>query len=101
MWGEMGEGYIMGLPECRKIYDSIPYEKKIPATKFLKEHLLEKNKILRRAINKDPIHWFTLYHFHWGMWVRNLLRENNFSEEYFGISNLDDIYVELVEDAVK
>jgi hypothetical protein len=37
----------------------------------------------------------------WGMSVRNLLRQKGFSEEHFGIDNLDDIYISLVEEALK
>jgi hypothetical protein len=34
------------------------------------------------------------------MSVRNLLREKGFNEKYFGVHNLDDIYVALVEEAL-
>lgn len=39
-------------------------------------------------------------HFSWGMGVRNLLRTEGFGEDFFGIDNLDDYYVPLVELAV-
>jgi len=92
----------MGLPENKLVYDFVLTSKKEAAKKFLFELISEKNKKkIRREIKKDPISWFAKYHFHWGMAIRNKLRENGFGEEYFMIKNLDDIYVELVEDAVK
>ena len=36
----------------------------------------------------------------WGMGLRNGLREHGYGEAAFGIDNLDDIYVALVEEAV-
>lgn len=36
----------------------------------------------------------------WGMGVRNALREHGFGEEPFGVRNLDNIYVPLIEEAV-
>lgn len=90
----------MGLKECKKIYNKITMDKKIPAIEFLKNNLREKEKI-RKEIKKNPETWFAPYHFHWGMFIRNLLRNNKFGEKYFEIGNLDDIYVELVEDALK
>ena len=92
----------MGLPECYEVYRLLPTAKKAAAKKFLYELISEKDKKqLRKEIKKDPIHWFTPYHFHWGMNIRNSLRHGGFGEEYFFIKNLDDIYVELVEDTVK
>ncbi len=90
----------MGLPENKKLYDSLPLEKKQAAINFLKAKLMDKGKI-QLAIAKDPKGWFASYHFNWGMFVRNLLRHAGLNEEYFGIKNLDDIYVELVEDTVR
>lgn len=40
------------------------------------------------------------YHMGWGMGVRNALREHGFGEEPFGVRNLDNIYVPLIEEAV-
>lgn len=90
----------MGLPECRKAYEAIPASKREPAIAYLRKHLAEKEKI-RRLIKKDSVNWCIPYHLTWGMTVRNKLRGAGFGEEYFNIGNLDDIYVELVEDAVR
>jgi len=92
----------MGLPECRIIYNALLEEKKNPAIDCLKKFITKKDKIeIRKAIKKDSEGWFAFHHFEYGMHIRNLLRKKGFGEEYFGINNLDNIYVELVEDAVK
>jgi len=83
----------------QKLYRSISNIKKKPAVNFLKRRLYDQ-KAIKGAIKKDPVGWFTAYHFHWGMAVRNMLRHEGFGEKYFGIKNLDDVYVELVEEAV-
>ncbi len=91
----------MGLPANKKIYDALASEKKKPAIDYLKKQIAEHIKILIRAdSNRDPESWFAPYHLGWGMVIRNGLRDAGFGEEYFRIGNLDDIYVELVEDAV-
>lgn len=73
-----------------------------PAVDTLRDELPEETKAqIRAAINEDPDEWFVPYHLWWGMAVRNFLREKGFGEEYWPICNLDDIYVPLVERAVK
>jgi len=92
----------MGLPENMLVYQYIPTSKKEVAKKFLSELIPEKVKRkIRKEIKRDPEGWFTPYHFHWGMGIRNELRQNGYGEAYFLVKNLDDIYVELVEDAVR
>jgi hypothetical protein len=92
----------MGLTECRIIYNALSEEKKYPAIDCLKNHISKELKIgLRILIERDPEGWFAMYHHGWGTAIRNVLRQKGFGEEYFNINNLDDIYVELVEDAVK
>jgi hypothetical protein len=44
--------------------------------------------------------WVLPYHFNWGMEIRNLLRRGRYGEDEFAIENLDNIYAELVEEAV-
>lgn len=90
----------MGLKSSKKIYEAIPKEKKAPAVKFLEGILGDKKKI-QVEIEREPELWFAKYHHGWGTGIRNRLRGEGFGEEFFGIGNLDDIYVELVEDAVK
>lgn len=55
---------------------------------------------IRQRHQEDPEYWWAPYHLFWGMGVRNKLRDEGFGEDDFGIHNLDNIYVELVEEAV-
>ena len=56
---------------------------------------------IREVINIKSPDWPAAYHMGWGMGVRNALRDSGFGEEPFGVRNLDNIYVPLVEEAVK
>ncbi len=53
---------------------------------------------LTEAIKVNP-EWFTAHHFFGMMAVRNALRIHGFGEKCFGIDNLDDYAVGLVERA--
>lgn len=55
---------------------------------------------IRELMRTGSEQWPAGYHFGWGMALRNALRSAGFREETFGITNLDNIYVELVEEAV-
>ena len=91
----------MGLKDNRNIYDSLNPALRDKAIKFLRKLLtIKTKKEIKIAINNNPEHWFTPYHFGWGMTIRNKLREAGFGENDFEIKNIDDIYVELVEDAI-
>jgi hypothetical protein len=61
----------------------------------------EDKELIRAAIAKDPYTWWSLYHHGWGTAIRNLLRNHGFGEKETGIENLDDVYIQLVELAVK
>lgn len=50
----------------------------------------------RAAAEVNPT-WWTADHHHWMMEVRNALRRAGFGEKEFGIQNLDDYAVGLVE----
>lgn len=54
---------------------------------------------IQAQIRVNPQTWWTMHHFHWGMDVRNFLRQYGFGEKEFGIDNLDDYWVGLVEQA--
>ena len=70
------------------------------AVQFLREHLsADVQAQIREAIPTEA--WPAAYHTFWGMGIRNALREAGYGEGPFGIANLDNIYVELVEAAVK
>ncbi len=93
----------MGLPECKAVYKSINEEKRIAAVKFLMAHpsIASNYEHIKKAIELDKKSWFADYHFHWGMAIRNILRDNGFGEKEIGAKNLDDVYVDLVEDAIE
>lgn len=71
------------------------------AVDFLRAYTAPDVVWLRDAIAVDPENWVAPYHFFWGMGVRNALRANGFSEGEFGVENLDNIYVALIEEAVR
>ena len=58
-------------------------------------------KQIRELISSDPLGWAPPLHYYWGMAVRNALRDLGYTEAAIGIENLDDIWVGLVELAVK
>lgn len=77
-------------------------EKKEKAIEYLSEYFPEELKVeIRYVMNEYGEDWIAPYHFGWGMSIRNKLRDSGFGEEFFEINNLDDIYVELIEAAVK
>lgn len=71
-------------------------------------------ELLRRELGDEFTQWYRerrqlhgvkwwlpeRWHFEGGMAIRNLLRQRGFDEKYFGIGNLDNIYIKLVEDAM-
>ena len=83
------------------MYKDLTPEVKAPALAMLVVELEPTLLDIQKAYAEDPEGWSVPYHFFWGMGVRNLLREKGFGEEYFHIHNLDDIYVALVEEALK
>lgn len=56
---------------------------------------------VQKAIAKNPKKWWVGYHFGWGMGIRNLLRKEGFKDSESKSGNLDDIYIPLVEEAVR
>jgi hypothetical protein len=83
-------------------YNSIPDSKKAPALEMLRKEITpEDQDKMRQEIALTPEDWYVPYHFWFGMAIRNLLREKGFGEKYWGIWNLDDIYVWLLEEAVR
>jgi predicted Rdx family selenoprotein len=58
---------------------------------------VEEAKILRQM---KPSGWMIPHHFTAGMMIRNRLREGGFGEKAFGIENLDNIYIEILNEAL-
>jgi hypothetical protein len=87
--------------ECKAMYDALPPELKAPAVAALAGVLVFEMEQLRELIQADPENWAAPFHSWGGMSVRNFLRKSGFGEDYFGVHNLDDIYVALIEEAVR
>ncbi len=88
------------LEECRALYLALPREQKEPALAFLRERLCREAEEIRRCQRANPETWWAAGHIRWGMAVRNALRTAGFDETYFQILNLDDIYIQLIEEAL-
>ena len=70
------------------------------AVSFLRDWLSPSvRQQIREVINIKSPDWPSGYHLGWGMGVRNALREHGFGEKPFGVMNLDNIYVPLVEES--
>jgi hypothetical protein len=82
------------------MYAGFSAELKSPALEMLRIELKPAYSDILAAYRANPERWYVGSHFYWGMAVRNLLREKGFGEEYFGVHNLDDIYIALVEEAL-
>jgi hypothetical protein len=87
--------------ESREAYDAIPAALRDPALSLLASLLEPVSPEIRADYDKDPINWWKHGHFHFGLAVRNQLRRKGYDAAYFGVGNLDDIYVFLVEEALK
>ncbi len=87
---------------ARRFYDQLPAEKKNPAIDLLSKDIesTDERPLLREMVNDGP-DWYVMQHFHGGMAVRNRLRAKGFGEDYWPIWNLDDIYIFLLEDAIR
>lgn len=60
-------------------------------------------EVFKGYIADDPEKWYVIdrWHFTGGMAIRNHMRSNGFGEKELGVSNLDDIYIEIIEEALK
>jgi hypothetical protein len=87
---------------ARKFYDALSVEKKNPAIDLLSKDIEStgERQTLRDMMAEGP-DWYVMQHFHGGMAVRNRLRSKGFGEDYWPIWNLDDIYIFLLEDAIR
>jgi len=78
---------------------SVPPSEKKKAIQYLIDKIpAETLEKVAKSIKDDGPDWGTLHHFEFGMDVRNLLREGDFN---WGPVELDDLWIELVEKAVK
>lgn len=89
------------IEKLRKQYATIDRNLILPALDYLKGHIAESDKLeIKTYAEDDPHTWWANSHLGWGMAIRNKLRDGRFNEAYFGIENLDDIYICLVEEAL-
>ena len=85
----------------QKAYATIPLEKRLSMEAWLHSYLGNDTATqLRQKIHANREGWFAEYHFDWGMHVRNALRRAGFNEQFLGVGNLDDVYVEAIEHAI-
>jgi hypothetical protein len=58
---------------------------------------------IRKLMDRDGDNWISVngIHFHWGMAVRNYLRENGLTDDLIPGGNWDDYYADMVEEVVK
>jgi hypothetical protein len=84
-----------------RMLDECPLWIVIKAVKFLKKEIpLDVAEQIKEEYEKDPGHWCTPYHFSWGMFIRNKLRDNVCLDDKLPSGNFDDYYVRFVEIAV-
>ena len=96
------EGVCHTESECKQMYSEIPKWQKDAAIKVFRESAYyDSFPEIRERIKRGGDRWIVPYHMWWGMGVRNFFREKEFGEQYFSVDNLDCIYRQLVEDAVK
>ena len=98
----MAEQINNGLNYEAECVEAVPEEKKRAAAEFLTNELpVDVKKTFKKLIEKGTSRsWFSEFHSFTGMKIRNLLRQNGFSEEELGIPNLDFIYCKLLERAI-
>lgn len=72
----------------------------LPTLELLKTTLERDRASIVASMERDPERWIGPYHHGWGTAMRNHLRQMGFGELYFGVHNLDDIYVALIEEAL-
>lgn len=90
------------IADPAEVYATLSPEIKAPALAMLAHELSGLDgRSIRDMYEENPTGWMVPYHFSAGMSIRNLLRDRGFGEDYFNVDNLDDIYVALIEEALK
>ncbi len=87
-----------------RVYAELSPEIRARGVAILKEVIDEHDKeFVRQAIVQyGKCHWVhkLMAHFGWGMWIRNQLRDHGLKDDMVPTNNLDDYYVQMVEEAV-
>jgi hypothetical protein len=103
--------------ECRELYAGIESGIRQRAVRLLADKICESDKREWRSLLEryGPNEWFyhigdkyeaeTSFplcpHFGFGMNIRNFMRVNGFGEKELGVHNLDCVYVEFLENAIR
>ena len=91
-----------GPLSSQKIFAELDVEKRKAAVLYLCEVIPEDMRCqIAELVKRTPRTWWGLHQRILGTHVRKELRKNGFGEEFMGVENLDDVWVELVEEAVK
>lgn len=85
-----------------EMYQELPEWIKEKSISVLKEIIPDESKEeIRKAYKLDPVHWIAPYHFDWGMWIRNMLRDRVVLDDKLHcdpeLANWDNFYTKLVE----
>lgn len=82
-------------------YTALDPDLRKEAAASVKALLSEKESVsLRNAIKTDPESWWTGFHFIQGARLRTELEVAGFTAERFGVDSLDDIWMDILYDAV-
>ena len=80
------------------IYGISPEKREKAILCLIKEVPHEELEEVLKLVKTEGEDWGILLHFDFGMYIRNLLRKNGFK---WGADQLDDLWVELVEEAAQ
>jgi len=85
-----------------KKLNEIPQDFLKESVEYLRNIFIKDNatQSILDAYNQDNEKWWAESHFHWGMGIRNLLREGGFKDDQLPDQNWDDYYIPVVELAV-
>jgi hypothetical protein len=86
-----------------RIWSQYPPDKTAPAVAAVRAWLQtsETYEKLQAWVKADPKEWWFIHHFFGGMQTRNYLRQHGFGEDYWPVWNLDDLWVKIIEEAVR
>ena len=91
----------MTLEERQGVYARVTPEIKAPVLTLLTELLEPMAAQIRSDFAANPENWWKRGYFHFGLAIRNQLLRRGYDANYFGVGNLDDIYIFLVKEALE
>lgn len=82
-------------------YNEIPKNFLKKCVKFLQDEMPQETKDeIIQAHKEHGVNWIGGSHHFFGMYVRNKLRENGFTDDYLPDQNWDDYYIQVLEASV-